>query len=488
MIEIMGFLAPFIMNHALLTDLYEFSMANGYYAALPHEDQAVFDVFYRTVPDHGSFVIAAGLQQVVEALENFRFAPDDIDYLRSLKLYSEDFLHYLATLHLACTVTALPEGTPVFPREPLLTVQGPLMQVQLLETLLLNLVNHQSLIATKARRITAAAEGRPVMEFGARRAQGPDASVYGARAAVIGGCASTSNVLAAKLFHIPAAGTMAHSWIESFPDELTAFRAWAKIYPDNSALLVDTYDVLASGVPNAITVFKELRAAGHKPVGIRIDSGDITALAKAARQMLDDAGFPEAKITASNALDETVIQSLLKEGAPLDNFGIGEKLITSASSPVLSGVYKLAALQVNGQWQPKIKVSATREKTTLPGHKQVYRLYHPGSQRAFADIIALADETLPAVIAAVSADPQVTHARVTLKNFTAEPLLATVLAPGHTSAVPTDVFAIQQHAREALTRLPEATQRLVNPDLYPVYLTPKLAALQQQLIDAHHED
>lgn len=274
------------MNPEMLTDLYEFSMANGYCAALPHEDQAVFDLFFRTVPDHGSFVIAAGLQQVVEALRNFHFKDADISYLRSLKLYSETFLDYLKNMRLDCKVLALPEGTPVFPREPLLTVQGPLMQVQLLETLLLNIVNHQSLIATKARRITAAAEGRPVMEFGARRAQGPDASVYGARAAVIGGCSSTSNVLSAQQFNIPAAGTMAHSWVEAFPDELSAFKAWAKVYPDNSAFLVDTYDVLKSGVPNAITVFNELKAAGHHPVGIRIDSGDITQLAKQARQMV----------------------------------------------------------------------------------------------------------------------------------------------------------------------------------------------------------
>ena len=475
------------MNQAMLTDLYEFSMANGYCATLPHEDQAVFDIFYRNVPDHGSFVIAAGLQQVVEALRDFHFEDADIQYLRSLKLYSDTFLDYLKTMKLACTVTALPEGTPVFPREPLLTVQGPLMQVQLLETLLLNIVNHQSLIATKARRITAAAEGRPVMEFGARRAQGPDASVYGARAAVIGGCASTSNVLAAQRFNIPAAGTMAHSWIEAFPDELSAFRAWAKVYPDNSALLVDTYDVLKSGVPNAITVFKELKTGGHHPVGIRIDSGDITQLAKQARKMLDDAGFPDAKITASNALDETVIQSLLKEGAPIDNFGIGEKLITSASSPVLSGVYKMAALQVNGQWLPKIKVSASREKTTLPSHKQVYRLYHRNDQTAFADVIALADENLPAEIAAVNANPLATQTQVTLRDFTAEPLLKPVF-PQAQEPLTTDVFTIQKHMRSALSHLPEATQRLVNPDLYPVYLTPKLAALQQKLIDEHHQN
>lgn len=476
------------MNPAMLTDLYEFSMANGYCAALPHEDQAVFDLFFRTVPDHGSFVIAAGLQQVVDALRNFHFEDADISYLRSLKLYSETFLDYLKNMRLDCKVLALPEGTPVFPREPLLTVQGPLMQVQLLETLLLNIVNHQSLIATKARRITAAAEGRPVMEFGARRAQGPDASVYGARAAVIGGCSSTSNVLSAQQFNIPAAGTMAHSWVEAFPDELSAFKAWAKVYPDNSALLVDTYDVLKSGVPNAIMVFKELKAAGHHPVGIRIDSGDITQLAKQARQMLDVAGFPDAKITASNALDETVVQSLLKEGAPIDNFGIGENLITSASSPVLSGVYKMAALQANGQWLPKIKVSASREKTTLPSHKQVYRLYHHNSKQAFADVIALADETLPQTIAAVSANPLATHPQVTLRDFSARPLLKPAFNPGKELSVTTDVFAIQKYARQELAQLPEATQRLVNPDLYPVYLTPKLATLQQQLIDEHHQN
>lgn len=471
-------------NLAMLTDLYEFSMAGGFYQDLP-KTRGVFDVFFRNVPDHGSFVIAAGLAQVVEVLRDFHFSDDDIAYLRSLKLYDEDFLAYLHDLRLDCQITAVPEGTPVFPREPLLTIEGPLDQAQLLETVVLNILNHQSLVATKARRIVFASAGRPVMEFGARRAQGPDAAIYGTRAAIIGGAASTSNVLAAKKFGIPAAGTMAHSWVEAYPSELAAFRAWARHYPDNAALLVDTYDVLGSGVPNAITVFKELQAAGHQPVGIRIDSGDITKLAKQARRMLDDAGFNGVKITASNALDENVIPALLAEGAPLDNFGIGEKLITSSSSPVLSGVYKLAATRTNGVLKPKIKVSASIEKTTLPGIKQTYRLYRPGTREAFADVIALADEPLTAPLAVVNSNPLITRKRIALTAFDAEPLSAPVAL---TAAAPDDVFAIQAHAKAKLAELPDETKRLVNPDTYTVYVTQKLADQQQRLVDEAKQD
>lgn len=474
------------MSLELLTDMYEFSMANGYYACFPESRQARFDVFYRRVPDQGSFVIAAGLRQVVDEVANWHFSDRDIEYLKSLKHFSADFLQYLRRARNECTITAMPEGTPVFPREPILSVTGPLIEAQLLETLVLNLINHQSLIATKSRQIVNAAKGRPVMEFGARRAQGPDSATYGARAAIIGGCSSTSNVLAGQQFNLPAVGTMAHAWIESFPDELTAFRAWAKIYPDNASLLVDTYDVLNSGVPHAIQVFKELKAAGHQPVGIRIDSGDIAQLAIQARKMMDDAGFFEAKITASNSLDAKVVKSLLDQGAPLDNFGIGEKLITSSSSPVLSGVYKMSALRVRGRWIPKIKLSNSREKITLPGAKQVYRLYHQGTKHAFCDVIALADEQLPTKIAAINCDPNVVHGQVELTNFTARPLLKTVLQPGQQSSVESDAFRIQKHAVAELATLPPATQRLVNPDAYPVYLTPKLAALQQSLIDEHH--
>lgn len=466
-------------NLSLLTDLYEFTMANGFKQKLG-ADRATFDVFFRNVPDDGSFVVAAGLAQAVTALQNFHFDDSDVQYFRSLHLFSADFLDYLRGFKLDCTLTAVPEGTPVFPREPLLTVSGPLVQTQLLETMLLNIVNHQSLIATKARRITYAAAGRPVMEFGARRAQGPDSATFGSRAAVIGGCTSTSNVAAAKEFGIPAAGTMAHSWIESFPSELASFRAWAQLYPDNCALLVDTYDVLRSGVQNAIVVFTELRKAGHEPVGIRIDSGDITVLARKARKMLDDAGFENAKITASNALDESVITSLQAEDAPIDNYGIGEKLITSASAPVLSGVYKLAAIEHDGKLLPKIKVSASRSKITLPGIKRVYRLYHSGKQRAFADLIALADEEIVGPTRAFNSDPTATDAEVTLDDFRAVPLQQTVDL-SQAEPVPTDVFAIQKYSKQCLAELPHATKRLVNPDTYRVYVTEKLFALQQRL-------
>ncbi len=472
------------MSLELLTDLYEFSMANGYYAALPHDRQARFDVFYRRVPDNGSFVVSAGLQQVIEEIKNWHFSADDIAYLQSLKEFSPAFLNYLSRVHNQCTVKALPEGTPVFPRELIMSITGPLVEAQLLETLVLNIINHQSLIATKSWQINHAAQGRPIMEFGARRAQGPDAATYGARAAVIGGCTSTSNLLAASRFNIPAAGTMAHAWVESFPDELSAFRAWAHVYPDKISLLVDTYDVLTSGVPNAIKVFKEARVHGHEPIGIRIDSGDITQLATKARQMLDAAGFQNAKITASNALDAQVVKSLLDEGAPIDNFGIGERLITSSSSPVLSGVYKLAAEKVNHQWIPKIKVSDSREKITLPGDKQVYRLYDENG-KAFADVIALADEKLTTPLKVINADPQATNATRTLTDFKAVPLLKGYLSAQHTLTPENDVFQIQKYAKSKLSELPEATKRLVNPDRYPVYLTTKLAALQEKLITEH---
>ncbi|MCP9333611.1 nicotinate phosphoribosyltransferase [Lentilactobacillus hilgardii] len=468
-------------NLSMLTDLYEFSMANGYRQTIDDE-QGVFDIFFRKVPDSGSFVICAGLQQIVESLKDFHFSKQDVDYLRSLKLFKENFLDYLSDFHFDCQVSAIPEGTPVFSREPLLTIQGPLLQTQLFETLLLNIMNHQSLIATKARRITFAAGDKPIMEFGARRAQGPSSATFGARAAVIGGCASTSNVLAAEKFGIPAAGTMAHAWIEAFPDELTAFEKWADVYPDNASLLVDTYDVLKSGVPNAITVFTELKKNGHKPVGIRIDSGDITQLAKGARKMLDDAGFPDTKITASNALDEHVIQSLLNEGAPLDNFGVGEKLITSSTSPVLSGVYKLAAIVQNGKMIPKIKVSASREKLTLPGLKQVYRLYRPNTNQAFADIIALNDEVLDRPMDVVKANPIATERQQSIENYDAKPLQEKVMDGQKVQAELPDVFTIQKRSKQMLKEIPSATQRLVNPDEYPVYMTLKLAQLQENLV------
>ncbi|UQS82065.1 nicotinate phosphoribosyltransferase [Bombilactobacillus folatiphilus] len=470
-------------NLAMLTDLYEFTMANGY-DAVAKDKQGIFDVFFRQIPDNGSFVINAGVQQVIETVQNLHFNDEDIKYLQSLQIFSADFLDYLKDFQFNCSITAIPEGTPVFPREPVMTVRGPLIQTQLLETFILNILNHQSLIATKARRITFAAEHKPVMEFGARRAQGPDSAVYGARAAVIGGCTSTSNILAAQMFDIPAAGTMAHAWVESFPDELTAFRKWAEIYPDNASFLIDTYDVLNSGVPNAITVFKELSQNGQTVKGgIRIDSGDITQLTKKTRQALDEAGLPQIKITVSNALDEEVIQSLLNEGAPIDNFGVGEKLITSASSPVLSGVYKLAAVVEDGQLIPKIKVSANRGKLTLPGIKKTYRLYYPQTHQAFADVIALEDEEITNRLTVVDSNPVSITKPIQLSDFEAVELSQPIFLNKQVQQLETDVFQIQQHCREQLTHLPKATLRIVNPDAYPVYITTKLAQLQTDLVN-----
>lgn len=469
-------------NLALLTDLYEYSMANGFQHYLP-QTRAVFDVFFRKVPDKGGLVVAAGLQQIVEQLQNFNFSADDLEYFRSLKLWDEDFLQFLANFKLDCQISAVPEGMPVFPREPLITVSGPIAQAQLLETLILNIFNHQSLIATKSRRMTQAAQGKPIMEFGARRAQGPDSALYGTRAAVIGGASSTSNVLAAKKFHIPTAGTMAHSWIEAFPDELSAFRKWAALYPDNAALLVDTYDVLQSGVPHAIQVFQELQAQGHQPLGIRIDSGDIASLTQKSRALLDEAGLTSVKITISNALDENIITSLLQQQAPIDNFGIGEKLITSSSAPVLSGVYKLAAIEQNGQLIPKIKVSNDLAKLTIPGPKKVYRLYYEHTQEAFADVIALADEDVihSERITVVNSNPLQLQKPVVLTNFVAQPLLHP-LDFSQKHPVPTDVFAIQRTSQRWLDELPIETKRLTNPDIYPVYMTEALNKLQKDLI------
>ncbi|QAS70303.1 nicotinate phosphoribosyltransferase [Oenococcus sicerae] len=471
------------MNLSMITDLYELSMANGYQQVLPKE-VGVFDIFFRRVPDNGSFVVTAGLAQAIEVISDFHFSQEDLAYLQSLKLFTDDFLTFLENFHFSGDLSAIPEGTPVFPREPLLTISGPLIQTQLFETILLNIINHQSLIATKARRICYAAQGRPIMEFGARRAQGPSAATLGARAAVIGGCASTSNLLTAEKFGIASAGTMAHSWIEAFPDELTAFEKWAELYPDNSALLVDTYDVINSGVPNAIKVFKELVAKGHQPVGIRIDSGDISHLAKLARKQLDDAGFPNAKITASNALNEATIQSLLlNQKAPIDNFGVGEDLITSASDPVLSGVYKLVAVKHLGQTVAKIKISDSREKVTLPGIKSLYRLYNKNSHQAFADVIALKNEQLTTEMLVRSADPLDTKQKITLSNFDSMPLQTDIFINGKVVYTSPSVMAIQKQSQAAVQELPEETLRLTNPNKYPVYITEKLARLQEKLLN-----
>ena len=360
-------------NLTMLTDFYELTMANGYFENGMGNTISYFDLFFRNVPENGGFAIMAGLDQAIDYMNNLKFDDDDIEFLRSKGIFCEEFLTYLKNFEFKCDVWAIPEGTPIFPNEPVMTVRGPAIQAQFVETMLLICINHQSLIATKANRIVRAAEGRPVMEFGSRRAQGFDGAIYGARAAYIGGCCGTACTITDKEMGTPALGTMAHSWIQMFDSELEAFRAYAKSYPEGTTLLVDTYNVLKSGVPNAITVFKEMRARGEKPAGIRIDSGDITYLSKCARQMLDDEGFPDVKIVASNSLDEYIIRDILMQGAKIDSFGVGERLITSKSEPVFGGVYKLAAIEKDGEIIPKIKVSENVTKITNPDFKEVVR-------------------------------------------------------------------------------------------------------------------
>ena len=384
-------------NLTLLTDLYELTMMQGYFHAENANETVIFDAFFRTNPDGNGFSIAAGLEQVIDYVKNLHFDQEDIDYLRTVGLFTEDFLVYLKTFRFTGDIYAVPEGTIVFPREPLIKVIAPIMQAQLVETAILNIINHQSLIATKASRIVHAARNDGVMEFGLRRAQGPDAGIYGARAAMIAGCIGTSNVLCGQMFDVPVKGTHAHSWIMSFPDELTAFRTYAKLYPSACILLVDTYDTLKSGVPNAIRVFTEMREAGIPLTfyGIRLDSGDLAYLSKKARKMLDEAGFPDAVISASNDLDEYLIDSLKVQGCKITSWGVGTHLITSKDWPSFGGVYKLAAIQdaQSGEFIPKIKLSENSEKITNPGNKKIYRIYEKDTGKIKADLICLVDET-----------------------------------------------------------------------------------------------
>ena len=382
-------------NLTLLTDLYELTMMQGYFERQENET-VVFDVFFRSNPCGSGYSIAAGLEQVIDYIKDLNFSYDDVDYLRNLNMFSEDFLHYLSGFHFSGDIYAIPEGTVVFPKEPLLKVVAPIMEAQLVETAILNIINHQSLIATKTARVVFAAAGDGVMEFGLRRAQGPDAGLYGARAAMIGGCVGTSNVLAGKMFDVPIMGTHAHSWIMSFPDEYTAFKAYAELYPDACTLLVDTYDTLKSGVPNAIRVFREMKDAGIHPksYGIRLDSGDLAYLSKKARVMLDAAGFEDAVIAASNDLDEMLINDLKIQGAAITSWGVGTNLITSKDCPSFGGVYKLAAIQKeDGKFHSKIKLSENTEKITNPGNKTVYRIYDKATGKMRADLICFADET-----------------------------------------------------------------------------------------------
>ena len=471
----------------MLTDFYELTMANGYFVNGMRDRIAYFDMFFREVPDGGGFAIMAGVQQVVEYLKNLHFSKEDVDYLRSRGLFNEEFLQYLATFRFACDVWAVPEGVPIFPGEPILTVRGPVVQAQFVETMLLLTINHESLIATKANRIVRAAAGRPVMEFGSRRAQGADGAVLGARAAYIGGCCGTACTISDRDYGVPAMGTMAHSWVQMFPSEYEAFCAYAREYPHDCTLLVDTYNVLHSGIPNAIRAFDEvLKPMGLRPAGIRIDSGDITYLAKKARRMLDEAGYPDCKICASNSLDEYIIRDMLLQGAPVDTFGVGERLITSSSHPVFGGVYKLSAVEdENGVIQPKIKVSENVAKITTPGFKRLWRLYDRETNKAIADVIALHDEVIDDTKPYEIFDPVHIWKRKKVENFRAQPLQQRLFRHGECVAEEKSLPELREFCREQVNTLWEEVQRFDNPHRYYVDLSHPLWKLKQDMLDTY---
>ena len=470
------------LNHTMLCDFYQLTMANGYFQSGKKDQICYFDVFFRSVPDGGGFAIAAGLEEVFLYIHYLRFEEKDIASLRSRNCFSEEFLSYLKGFRFTGDIWAVPEGTPVFPREPILTVRAPAIQAQFVETFLLLTLNHQSLIATKASRIVRAAQGRPVSEFGSRRAQGPDAALLGARAAYIGGCAGTACTQADQLYGTPAGGTMAHSWVQMFPDELTAFRTYCKLYPTSATLLVDTYNVLHSGVPNAIKAFKEF---GITDCAIRLDSGDLAYLSRKARKMLDEAGLTNCKIVASNTLDEYLIRDLLLQGARLDSFGVGERLITSKSAPVFGGVYKLAAVEdEKGAIIPKIKISENSAKITIPHFKKVYRLYSKEDGKAFADLITLHDETVDETKPLELFDPEATWKRNTFENFTAEALLKPIFQNGKLVYDLPSLEDIRTRCAHQLDLQWEEVKRFENPHNYYVDLSQKLWDLQHALLES----
>ena len=470
-------------NLTLLTDLYQLTMMYGYHKCGMQDNRAVFDMFYRQQTDTMNYAIFAGLEQLIDYVNNLHFEEEDLAYLRSLNLFDESFLERLRHFRFTGDIDAVPEGTVVFPGEPLIRVNAPIFQAQLVETALLNIVNHQTLIATKAGRVTqAAGEGSSVLEFGLRRAQGPDAGIYGARAAVIGGCTSTSNVLTGQMFGIPVSGTHAHSWVMSFPDEISAFRAYAQCFPTACLLLVDTYDTLKSGMPNAIRVFQELRAAGHEPLGIRLDSGDLAYLSREARRMMDEAGFPDAKICASGDLDEMLIRDLKLQGACIDVWGVGTKMITSKDCPALGGVYKLSAEYVDGRYVPKIKISENPAKITNPGVKKLMRIYDNHTGKAVADLIALEheefDESKPLTIF----DPIDTWKQMTIRNFTIKSLQRPVFRGGEQVYECPALMDIQAYAKAELSTFWDQYRRMLNPHIYKVDLSDGLWMLKQNML------
>lgn len=467
------------MNLTMLTDFYELTMANGYFETGMADDIAYFDMFFRRVPDGGGYAIMAGVEQMVDYLKNLRFTDEDIEFLRSKQIFCEDFLEYLRNFKFSCDVWAVPEGTPIFPHEPIVTVRGPVMQAQFVETMILLTINHQSLIATKANRIVRAAKGRSVMEFGTRRAHGADAAIYGARAAYIGGCAGTACAIADRDYGIKALGTMAHSWVQMYPDEYSAFKKYAEIYPDNCTLLVDTYNVLKSGVPAAIRVFKEMKP---RKMGIRIDSGDVTYLTKKSRQMLDEAGLQDCQIVVSNSLDEYIIRDVILEGACIDSFGVGERLITAKSEPVFGGVYKLVALETDGKLIPKIKISENVEKITNPGFKHVYRLYDKKTGKARGDVITLADEKVPELDEYEIFDPNAVWKRTKIRDYYVRDLRVQLFDKGRCVYESPSVDEIKDYCQRQMETLWDETLRFENPQTYYVDLSQKLWDMKNQLL------
>ena len=471
------------VNYTMLFDFYELTMGNGYFQTGLTDRICYFDVFFRNVPDGGGFAIAAGLEQVIRYIQDLHFDPEDVDFLRTKGLFREEFLQFLLEFRFTGDIWAVPEGTPIFPREPILTVRAPAIQAQFIETYLLLALNHQSLIATKSNRIVRAAQGRAVSEFGSRRAQGADGALLGARASYIAGCAGTACAMADQMFHTPATGTMAHSWVQMFPDEYTAFKTYCQVYPESATLLVDTYNVLKSGVPNAIRAFKEL---GITSGGIRIDSGDLTYLSRKARRMLDDAGLPGIKIIASNSLDEYIIRDLLTQGACIDGFGVGERLITSKSEPVFGGVYKLAAIEgEDGTIIPKIKISENPAKVTIPHFKKVYRLFENATGKAMADYICVHDEQPDFTQPLELFDPEATWKRKMVSDFTAVPLLVPIFQKGRLVYRSPDIADIRAYCARQVDNLWDEVKRFENPHNYYVDLSQKLWDVREELLNEH---
>ena len=477
------------LNMTMLCDFYELTMGNGYWKAGYQDRITYFDVFFRDVPDKGGFAICAGLDQIIDYIQDLHFDPEDIAFLRSKGIFDEGFLDYLASFRFTGDIWAIPEGTPIFPREPVMTVRAPAIEAQLIETFLLLAINHQSLIATKANRIVRAAKGRTVLEFGSRRAQGTDGAISGARAAFIGGCKGTACTISDQLYGVTAGGTMAHSWVQMFDSEYEAFKTYCQVYPNNATLLVDTYNVLKSGVPNAIRAFNEvLKPLGIKKCGIRLDSGDMAYLTRQARKMLDDAGWTECQISASNSLDEHIIQDLLQQGACIDMFGVGERLITARSEPVFGGVYKLAAVEAaDGTIIPKIKVSENVDKITNPHFKKVYRLYDRETGKAEADYITVWDEEVDDALPMEIFDPRATWKRKVISNFTAKPLQVPVFQKGRLVYDRPDLKSIQAYCAEQVDTLWDEVKRFDYPHTYYVDLSQKLWDIKQRLLREKQE-